>query len=128
MRIADLPLIHKGSGEDANAGTEWSWSTWFTRLSLNTPPPVGLRCANMATAISAALQGSGAVLARSLIARDALADGRLVRVLPKTWDMPSTKVHLVRWPGALAGDPRVKAFVSWLVDVAGARTRARPNC
>jgi LysR family transcriptional regulator, glycine cleavage system transcriptional activator len=126
MRLVDLPLIHKGSSEDATAGTEWSWSTWFTRLGLNTQPPVGLRCANMATAMSAALQGSGAVLARSLLARDALADARLVRVLPETWDTPSTKVHLVRWPAALVGDARVKAFVTWLVEVAGASTHVEP--
>lgn len=117
-RIAALPLIHKGAGEDANAGTEWSWSTWFARLGLNAPPPVGLRYANMATAIGAALQGSGVVLTRSLLARDALIDGRLVRVLPETWDMPSTKVHLVRWPAVLASDARVKAFVAWLLDEA----------
>lgn len=117
-RIAALPLIHKGAGGDANAGTEWSWSTWFARLGLNAPPPVGLRYANMATAIGAALQGSGVVLTRSLLARDALIDGRLVRVLPETWDMPSTKVHLVRWPAVLANDARVKAFVAWLLDEA----------
>ncbi len=80
---------------------------------------MGLRCANIATAISAALQGSGVALVRSLLARDALADGRLVRVLPDKWDMPSTKVHLVRWPAALAGDARVKAVVAWLVEMAG---------
>ena len=41
--IAALPLIHKGAGAEANAGTEWSWSTWFARLGLHAPPPVGLR-------------------------------------------------------------------------------------
>jgi LysR family glycine cleavage system transcriptional activator len=117
-RIAALPLIHKGTSKDAAGGAEWTWTAWFARLGIDAPPPVGLRCANIATAISAALQGSGVALVRSLLARDALADGRLVRVLPETLDMPSTKVHLVRWPAALAGDARVKAFVAWLVDVA----------
>jgi LysR family transcriptional regulator, glycine cleavage system transcriptional activator len=120
--IAGLPLIHKGNSDDDAGGAEWTWTAWFARLGLNAPPPMGLRCANIATAISAALQGRGVALVRSLLARDALADGRLVRVLPEAWDMPSTKVHLVRWPAALAGDARVKAFVAWLVEVGGAST------
>jgi LysR family transcriptional regulator, glycine cleavage system transcriptional activator len=124
-RIVDLPLIHKGTSDDAAGGAEWAWTAWFARFGLNAPPPMALRCANIATAISAALQGSGVALVRSLPARDALADGRLIRVLPETWDMPSTKVHPVRWPVALASDARVKAFVAWLVEVAGETTNTK---
>jgi LysR family transcriptional regulator, glycine cleavage system transcriptional activator len=118
-RITTLPLIHKGTSEDAAGGAEWTWTAWFARLQLNASPPMGLRCANIATAISSALQGSGVALVRSLLARDALAAGRLVRVLPERCDMPSTKVHLVRWSAALARDARVKTFVTWLVEAAG---------
>jgi LysR family transcriptional regulator, glycine cleavage system transcriptional activator len=113
-----MPLIHNGTSKDATGVAEWTWTAWFPRLGPNTQPPQGLRYANIATAISAALQGSGVALVRSLLANDALADGRLVRVLSETWDMPSTKVHLVRWPAALAGDARVKAFVMWLTEAA----------
>jgi LysR family glycine cleavage system transcriptional activator len=110
--LAQLPLLHKGV---AGSGAEWSWSTWFERLGIAGPSPVSLRFGTIGTAIAAALQGGGAVLARSLLVHDALADGRLVRVLPASWDMPSSKAHIVRWPGALSTDERVQRFVAWLV-------------
>ena len=64
-------------------------------------------------------------MARSLLVHDALADGRLVRVLPAKWDMPSSKAHLVRWPAALGTDRRVRSFVDWLVAEAKATTEKR---
>ncbi len=109
--LVKLPLLHKSA---PGSGAEWAWATWFERLGLAGPPPVALRFGGLGTAVAAALQGAGVVLARSLILHDALADGRLVRVLPPAWDMPSAKAHLARWPGALCGDPRVQRFVDWL--------------
>lgn len=53
-------------------------------------------------------------LARSMLVADALAERRLVHVLPPEMDQLSQKVHVVRWPGRLAGDRRVEAFASWL--------------
>ena len=50
---------------------------------------------------------------------------RLVRALPAAWDMPSSKAHIVRWPAALIGDPRVKKFVDWVTAEADATTRRR---
>ena len=115
-RLKSLPLLHKGrAGEDR--GAEWSWTTWFERLGLGRPPPAEIRFATIATAIAAALAGNGIVLARSLLVQDALRDGRLVRVLPQSWDVPSSKVQVVRWPPAMAGDPRVKAFVRWILQL-----------
>ncbi|QCI68724.1 LysR substrate-binding domain-containing protein [Phreatobacter stygius] len=111
--LARLPLLHKGPA-GRPGGAEWSWSAWFERLGIAGPPPAGLRFGTVGTAIAAALQGAGVVLARSLLVHDALAEGRLVRVLPESWDMASSKAHLVRWPGALTGDPRVRQFVTWL--------------
>jgi LysR family transcriptional regulator, glycine cleavage system transcriptional activator len=112
--LACLPLLHKGPAESAS-GTEWAWQTWFERLGIDSPPAEAMRFANIGTAIAAALQGHGVVLARSLLVRDALADGRLVRVLPAKWDMPSSKVHVVRWTGARSADARLQAFLAWLV-------------
>jgi LysR family glycine cleavage system transcriptional activator len=121
--LADLPLLHKGpAGHDS--GAEWSWQVWFARLGINSPPTNGLRFDSIATAIAAALQGAGVVLARSLLVHDALAEGRLFRVLPPSFDMPSSKAHVVRWPGALLGDPRVGAFVSWVIAEASLTTGA----
>jgi LysR family glycine cleavage system transcriptional activator len=108
--------LHKGrAGEDS--GVEWSWTTWFERLGLGRPPPAEIRFATIATAIAAALAGNGIVLARSLLVQDALRDGRLVRVLPQSWDLPSSKTQIVRWPAAMASDHRVKAFIDWILRI-----------
>lgn len=115
-RLKSLPLLHKGRiGEDR--GVEWSWTSWFERLGLGRPPPAEIRFATIATAIAAALAGNGIVLARSLLVQDALKDGRLVRVLPQSWDLPSSKAQIVRWPAAMAKDPRVMAFVGWILQI-----------
>ena len=111
--LLDVPLLHKGA-EAHGRGTEWCWSVWFERLDLTCGAGNGTRFAVIGTAIAAALQGAGVVLARSLLVRDALAENRLCRVLPESWDMPSSKAHIVRWPAALTGDRRVQKFVDWL--------------
>jgi LysR family transcriptional regulator, glycine cleavage system transcriptional activator len=121
--LAGLPLLHKGPAGRAG-GAEWSWPVWFERLGIGSRPPSGLRFGTIATAIAAALQGAGVVIARSLLVHDALAEGRLVRVLPASWDMPSSKAHIVRWPGALTGDERVGRFVDWLIAEAKATAAA----
>jgi LysR family glycine cleavage system transcriptional activator len=117
--LLNVPLLYKGAERTAN-GTEWSWSLWFERLELSAGPQSGLRFARIGTAIAAALEGAGVVLARSLLVRDALAENRLCRVLPDRWDMPSSKAHVVRWPAALTADRRVQKFVSWLTTEAQA--------
>jgi len=91
--------------------------TWFERLGLGRPPPAQIRFATIATAIAAALAGNGIVLARSLLVQDALKDGRLVRVLPQSWDLPSSKTQIVRWPSAVAKDHRVKPFIDWILRI-----------
>ena len=123
--LAKLPLLYKGT-PGRGQGAEWSWPVWFERLGIaGKPPAAALRFGTIHTAISAALQGAGVVMARSLLVHDALKDGRLVRVLPSSWDMPSSKAHIVRWPAALTGDERVRRFVSWAVGEAEATTGRR---
>lgn len=116
-QIAALPLLLKsaegGHGKEKQ-GEEWEWSTWFRRLGIATRPKAALRMEELGTAVSAALEGAGVALARSLIVHDALAEGRLVRVLSPRWDMESQKAHVAVWPARLSGDTRVRAFVSWL--------------
>ena len=75
------------------------------------PPHLEAACHPVETA---ALQGTGVALARSMLVHDALADGRLVRVLPLSQDMLSSKAHVVRWPGALHRDERIRCFAAWL--------------
>jgi len=122
--LATLPLLHKGQ-PGRGQGAEWSWPVWFERLGIPGRPPSGLRFGTIHTALAAALQGAGVVMARSLLVDDALKEGRLVRVLPAAWDMPSSKAHIVRWPAALIGDARVRAFVAWVAREADATTGRR---
>ncbi len=127
--LATLPLLHKGT-PGRGQGAEWSWPVWFERLGIaGKPPAASLRFHTIHTAIAAALQGAGVVMARSLLVHDALEEGRLARVLPSSWDMPSSKAHVVRWPAALTGDERVRRFVAWVVAEAerttGQVTKAR---
>lgn len=118
-----LPLLHKRM-PGYQEGAEWSWEAWFSRLGLKRPPKEALVFTSIGPAISAALGGAGAVLARSMVVADALAEKRLVRVLPPEMDQLSAKVHIVRWPSRLAGDSRVEAFTSWLCAEANATTAA----
>ncbi|WP_341895177.1 LysR substrate-binding domain-containing protein [Ferrovibrio terrae] len=110
--IATLPLLYKAVEEGQTP--EWEWSTWFKRLGIAGKPKTSLRFGDIGTAISAALEGAGVVLARSLLVHDALGDGRLIRPLGPQWQMPAEKAHVVRWPAALSGDLRVRAFAAWL--------------
>jgi LysR family glycine cleavage system transcriptional activator len=112
--LIGLPLLHKGPAGRATSA-EWSWPAWMERLGLPASPRESFRFASIGPAIAAALQGAGVVLARSMLVHDALADGRLVRVLPETHDRASSKVHVARWPSALREDKRVRRFASWLL-------------
>jgi LysR family glycine cleavage system transcriptional activator len=111
--LGTLPVLHKGIA-GRNDGDEWSWPVWFERLGVGAPVRAGLRFDNLGTAITAALQGSGVVLARSLLVHDALAEKRLCRVVSPDWDMMCSKAHVIRWPAALAGDRRVALFADWV--------------
>ncbi len=112
--LGTLPVLHKGVA-GRNDGAEWSWPAWFERLGVTTPVRAGLRFDNLGTAITAALQGSGVVLARSLLVHDALAAKQLSRVVSPDWDMTCSKAHVIRWPAALANDRRVALFSDWIV-------------
>lgn len=116
-RLAELPLLYKsaesGQGE-SKQGEEWEWSTWFQRLGIKARPKPRLRFEEIGLAIAAAMEGGGVALGRSLLVHDALRDGRLVRPLGDGWALPSSKVHMARWPAALSRDLRLRTFVDWL--------------
>ncbi|MFC3077783.1 LysR substrate-binding domain-containing protein [Phenylobacterium terrae] len=115
--LVDLPLLHKGPAGRATSA-EWSWAAWLERYRLPAKPKESFRFASIGPAIAAALEGAGVVLARSMLVHDALADGRLVRILPPEEDLASSKAHVVRWPGALRSDERVRSLASWLLEQA----------
>ncbi|MBN9530141.1 MAG: LysR family transcriptional regulator [Alphaproteobacteria bacterium] len=125
--LGDLPLLHKGRPEAQ--GAEWNWATWFDRLGLDrpaAPAPGDLGFDDIDTALSAAAEGAGVALGRSLLVHDALADGRLVRVLPEIFDLASSKVHVAAWRPELIDDAALGRFVAWMVRET-ARTVAAPE-
>ena len=78
------------------------------------PAGAELRFAEMGLILSAAIDGAGVALARSLLVQDALEDGRLI--VPFVVDpLPSTKRHVARRPANRLDDKDIDAFVGWLV-------------
>jgi LysR family transcriptional regulator, glycine cleavage system transcriptional activator len=112
--LTTLPLIHKLTHVEG----EWSWSVWLDRLGL--PARSGregvLRFADMGLMLSAAIDGGGVALTRSLMAHDALMDGRLIVPFTMAEPMISAKRHYARWRRDRQGDPDIEAFVGWLAN------------
>jgi LysR family glycine cleavage system transcriptional activator len=110
--LVNLPLLHK-VGQTTG---EWSWSLWFDYLQISPPQKsqAELRFADMGLLVSAAINGSGVALARSLLAYDALKAGTLVVPITGFDTMRSTKKHYARWPANRQDDPDVDAFKQWL--------------
>lgn len=108
----ELPLIDK----TAHGAGEWSWSTWlpYLKQSSEQRPKSRLRMSDMGLTLSAAISGAGVALTRSLLAHDALADGRLVIPVRDFEPMISTKRHFVRWRRDRQGDPDIEGFAHWL--------------
>jgi LysR family glycine cleavage system transcriptional activator len=115
--LLSLPLIHKGSEPVG----EWSWATWLRRLGL---PRRGLkggeiRLEDIGLSLTAAVEGAGVSLGRSLLVCDAIAAGRLTPLFGDTGlVMEARKMQVARWRVELVGDPRVRRFVDWLRDQA----------
>lgn len=123
--LGNLTLLHKTT----LASGEWSWNTWLERLGIDARRRRGgeLRFADLGPILSAALDGAGVALARSLLVHDALHAGRLTIPVRGFEPMTSMKKHVARWRRARADDPDIKAFVGWMVEEAAlsmARTDA----
>lgn len=115
--LSKLKLLHKSS----HGVGEWSWKVWFEHLGIESKHTGGeLRFADLSLALSAAIDGSGVALARSLLVHDALRDGRLIVPVIGIKPMLSSKLHVARWSSTKKDDPTVKAFVAWLIDEAKA--------
>lgn len=71
--------------------------------------PARLRVDNSFAVRDAVVRGLGVGLLPLLVAREALADGRLVRVLPE-WSTPKAPVHAV-YPSNRYLSPNVRAFI-----------------
>jgi DNA-binding transcriptional LysR family regulator len=94
MNVADHPCISYGHGA---APEIWRF-THRNGKSATVRPSGRLRVNNGDAMMPALIAGTGLGVLPEFILRDALADGRLERVLPE-WSLPSTSVHWVTPPG-----------------------------
>ncbi len=111
--VLAMPLIHD---------SDFPWSRLLDHHGLRTPPRLpGIRVDDSSIAIQAAERGQGVLLARSVLVADALAEGRLKRLLRS--GVPSEFAYYIASSRRRALSPAAQAFRRWLLDVAG-RTRA----
>lgn len=108
--LADLPLIQKGH----SPLDEWRWSYWFRKLGLERAEPRDLVLGDMGLCMTAAVEGAGVAIGRSLLVADAIVDGRLVPALAAAPDVLSSKVYVARWSADLIGCRSTQILVEWL--------------
>jgi len=107
-------LIHDLS-MDSHIGFP-SWNTWLQKAGVTDVAVVrGMQINNSAAVLQAVIDGRGVALARSVMARDDLAAGRLVRLFPEI-EFASTLAYYVVYRPECAGLPRLKAFRDWLFE------------
>ena len=106
-------LIHDQS-VDTSTGFA-SWQAWLRHAGVQgVPTDRGLRINNSAAVLQAAVDGQGVALARSVMAHDDLAVGRLVRLFPQV-RLESTLAYYVVYRPECIAQPKVAAFRDWLL-------------
>lgn len=95
-----------------------SWSNWLLRVGA-TAVDVGhgMQVNNSAAVLQAAIDGQGVALARSVMARDDVAAGRLVRLFPDL-TMASELGYYIVYRAECASVRKVQAFRAWLTQEA----------
>jgi len=114
--LAREVLIHDLSME-GHAGFP-SWEAWLRRAGIaDAVTTRGMKINNSAAVLQAAAEGQGVALARSVMARDDLAAGRLVRLFPEI-SFASPLAYFVVYRGECSNLPRLVAFREWLLEEA----------
>jgi LysR family transcriptional regulator, glycine cleavage system transcriptional activator len=115
LKPADLlheTLIHDLS-MDGHAGFP-TWEAWLSKAGVKARPDKhGMKINNSAAVLQATVEGQGIALARSVMARDDVASGRLVRLFPKM-SFASPLGYYVVYRPECASLPRLTAFRDWL--------------
>ncbi|MDT4857623.1 Glycine cleavage system transcriptional activator [compost metagenome] len=95
-----------------------TWDMWLEKAGVQAGPARrSMKINNSAAVLQAAIDAHGVALARSVMARDDLAAGRLVRLFPKV-AFPSALAYYVIYRPETAPLPRLKAFRNWLFEEA----------
>ena len=83
-----------------------------------------MRISNSIAIVSALIRGQGIGLVPAFLAQQAIAEGRLVRVLPE-WTSDPRDLHLL-YPDHREHSARVRALIDFLVESYRQRPLARP--
>lgn len=130
-RLADSALIVMATpqtalrlrGRDAQAltnepllGSAKLWDRWFAQVGVKIATQPVASFSDAGLMLQAAEQGLGIVLARELLAADALVDGRLVRLAPQTLADDAVYAYWIAYPETLADWKPLQALRRWLHD------------
>jgi LysR family glycine cleavage system transcriptional activator len=95
-----------------------TWKAWLENAGAKAiARRTSLKINNSAAVLQAAIDGQGVALARSVLARDDVVSGRLVRLFPKI-ACPSKLAYYVVFRKECADLPRLATFRTWLRDEA----------
>lgn len=96
-----------------------SWQTWLGKAGVGDMATTrGIQINNSAAVLQAAINGQGVALARSVMAQDDLAAGRLVKLFPQIEFLSPLAYYVVYRPECLSL-PKLKAFRDWIFNEAG---------
>lgn len=90
-----------------------TWTAWFQKAGVSgVATACSLRTNSAAAVVQSAIDGHGVALARSLMARDDLASGRLVRLFPDI-SLASPFAYFIVYLAEHASLPKLVAFRDW---------------
>lgn len=91
-----------------------TWSEWLTRAGVvKQTTSHNIQINDSAAVLQSAIDGGGIALARSIMVRDDLTAGRVVRLFPEI-QFKSPLAYYVVYRPELAGLPKMQAFKDWL--------------
>jgi LysR family glycine cleavage system transcriptional activator len=106
-------LVHDLS-VDTDAGFA-SWDAWLLNVgAAEVDASRGMQVNNSDAVLQAAIDGHGVALARSVMARDDVVSGRLVRLYPGT-SLASELAYYIVYRAGCAALPKLVAFRGWLL-------------
>ena len=95
------------------------WRTWLLAAGVEgVDAERGITVTDSSMLLRAAIAGQGVALARSVLAADEIASGRLVR--PFDVDVPAEYAYYLAYPEKSADQPNVAAFREWILEEARA--------
>ena len=120
--LARQTLIHDLSMD--GHGDFPTWEAWLQKAGVrDSAASRGMKINNSAAVLQAAAEGHGVALARSVMAHDDIASGRLVRLCGAMTFLSPLAYYVVYRPES-AGLPRLATFRGWLLEEAGKQAAA----